>query len=233
MNDSRQLASRLRQAVQGCTLHLHGPVQAWAAVEQACLEGKASREEVAQYVIKSCTNRIEELLAAGIAHDDLRILKERKTRKFVERLLLDREAAPITQTPILSVGIIITNEANQQEIALLKRETLSCGWELPGGVTKIGETAESTAYRYALEGTGLRLKSLRLLGIYSNHAYENQSQTATLVFLATGRGVLNTNNTECVVKYFSVDNYPELAFDDSKILADFFISAPTGKLSYA
>jgi hypothetical protein len=88
MSISKQLAARFRQSVQGCTLHLHGPVQAWVTIEDACEQGQASREDVANEAIKSSTTRIESLLNDGVSGDDPRIKKEKLTRLFIQRLLL-------------------------------------------------------------------------------------------------------------------------------------------------
>jgi len=230
---SRQLALRLRQSVQGCTLHLHGPVQAWAAVEQACKEGKANRELVARYVIDSCTNRIEELLAAGTGHNDQRIIKERKTRKFVEQLFLAGGSTSDLQTPLLAVATIITHQADQQQILLLRHEKSDSIWELPNGITKIGETAENSAHRNVLEETGLQLNNLKLLGVYSNHVYDEQSPLTTLIFTATGCGTLKKNDEHSVVQYFSLAGLPEIGFDHSNMLADYFKSVTRDKLSCA
>ena len=93
MSVARDLAARLRQSVQGCTLHLHGPVQSCAAIEQACCEGKVSYEEVAKFAIEACTRRIEELRKEGVAADDKRLLKELKTRDFIVRLLLGTKSS--------------------------------------------------------------------------------------------------------------------------------------------
>jgi hypothetical protein len=83
---SVQLASRLRQAVQGCTIHSHGPVQAWAAIEQAREDNGVSSEEVGKLAVEACAKRIEELLTLGAKPDDLRIRKEVLTRAFLEKL---------------------------------------------------------------------------------------------------------------------------------------------------
>lgn len=88
MSLAEQLAARLRQSIQGCTLHLHGPVQAWVAIEQASQKKEASPTDVAKIAIESSTKRIEELLAEGVSPDDPRIIKEKLTRSFIERLLV-------------------------------------------------------------------------------------------------------------------------------------------------
>lgn len=88
MSLSNMLAARLRQAIQGCSVHSHGPIQAWAAIEQARSEGAVQAGEVARLAIEACTNRINDLLQAGVDPNDLKIKKEELTRAFIEKLLL-------------------------------------------------------------------------------------------------------------------------------------------------
>lgn len=87
MSESAKLAGRLRQAIQGCSVHSHGPVQAWAAIEQACADGKAEARVVAEIATEACRLRILELEADGTAETDLRIKKERLTLAFIQKLL--------------------------------------------------------------------------------------------------------------------------------------------------
>lgn len=82
-----ELAARLRQSVQGCSIHNHGPIQAWAAIESACSEGSIHIEDVAKLAIEACANRIADLLESGVDVGDQRIKKEELTRAFIERLL--------------------------------------------------------------------------------------------------------------------------------------------------
>ena len=44
-------------------------------------------------------------------------------------------------------------------------------WGLPGGLMELGESAEETAKREALEETGLIVDGLKLLGVYSGKDY--------------------------------------------------------------
>jgi hypothetical protein len=87
MSANEALAARLRQAIQGCSLHNHGPIQAWAEIERARDEGTVEVNQVAKLAIEACTNRIADLRAAGVDAGDLRIKKEVLTRAFIERLL--------------------------------------------------------------------------------------------------------------------------------------------------
>ncbi len=53
---------------------------------------------------------------------------------------------------------------------LLVRHTYMAGWFLPGGGVNRGETLEQAACREAHEEVGAEIKSLALIGIYSNFA---------------------------------------------------------------
>jgi hypothetical protein len=81
------LAARLRQSVQGCTLHLHGPVQAWLAIMDASREHRVDPLEVGGMVVASCQRRVHDLESQGALFDDPRIMKERRTMLFVSALL--------------------------------------------------------------------------------------------------------------------------------------------------
>lgn len=87
MSPSESLAVRLRQSIQGCTLHMYGPVQAWASIEDARVQGIVRTEDVAKHAVDACTKRISELRAEGVDPGDPRIRKEELTRAFIEKIL--------------------------------------------------------------------------------------------------------------------------------------------------
>lgn len=81
-----QLAARLRQSVQGCALHLHGPVQAWQAIEEAAQAGTLHAAEVAGLAIEACQRRLRALASEAVPSDDPRIRKEQITQRFIAAL---------------------------------------------------------------------------------------------------------------------------------------------------
>lgn len=87
MSLAKDLAARLRQSVQGCTLHLHGPIQAWVEITRACHDKKTCTEEVARIAVESSKLRIAELIEKGVSKDDPRIVKEELTKAFIKKLL--------------------------------------------------------------------------------------------------------------------------------------------------
>ncbi len=86
MTDGEELAARLRQSIQGCAVHNHGPIQAWAAIDQAHRSGLIQAAEVARLAILACSARIEDLKSGGADQNDFRIQKEELTRSFIENL---------------------------------------------------------------------------------------------------------------------------------------------------
>lgn len=107
------LAARLRQAVQGCTIHIHGPVQAWAAVESAVFAGHTTRQEVATVAIAASFRRLAELQTMGVPADDPRRVKELLTAQFI-RALLGHEAADVVPPPLPPVMTPVNQPAHDR-----------------------------------------------------------------------------------------------------------------------
>ena len=84
---AQELAESLRQSVQGCVIHAHGPVQAWARIMEAQQQGSASAAEVLEHISAASAARLTELRRQGAEASDPRIHKEELTLSFVEKLL--------------------------------------------------------------------------------------------------------------------------------------------------
>ncbi len=89
MSKELDFANRLRQAVQGCTVHTHGPIQAWLVIDQASARGEVEKKNVAQLVIKMCDDRICELKSTGLSDSNMAIQKEFETKKFIQELFMN------------------------------------------------------------------------------------------------------------------------------------------------
>lgn len=86
MSEAALLAARLRQAVQGCALHLHGPVQAWQAIQEAARAGKLNAADVATMALEACRLRLTALGNEAVPGDDPRVRKEQSTIDFIAAL---------------------------------------------------------------------------------------------------------------------------------------------------
>lgn len=117
MMTAGDLAARLRQAVQGCTIHIHGPVQAWAAVEQAVFQGHTTRQEVATIAIAASHRRLAELAQMGVPADDPRRVKELLSAQFV-RALFGPEAPEVAVPlpPVLTAPMLLPGHDRMAEL---------------------------------------------------------------------------------------------------------------------
>lgn len=125
------------------------------------------------------------------------------------------------RNPFPTVDIIIEID---DRIVLIERKNPPPGWALPGGFVDYGESYETAAGREALEETGIRLSDLRQFRTYSEPGRDSRFHTASTVFIATGEGRPVAGDDAGKAELFSKDTLPELAFDHSRILADYFAS---------
>jgi 8-oxo-dGTP diphosphatase len=118
---------------------------------------------------------------------------------------------------ITTDGIIIKN----QQILLVKRKIppFKGKWALPGGFVEYGEKTEDTVIREVLEETGLKTRINQLAGVYSDLDRDPRGHTITIVYnLDIIGGELVAGDDASHVKFFNVEELPELSFDHSKII---------------
>jgi len=126
------------------------------------------------------------------------------------------------RSPALTVdGVLIQNDS----ILLVQRKNIPFqgSWALPGGFVEYGETTEDAVVREILEETGLRVKILKLIGIYSDPHRDPRGHTVTAAYLIDQiGGSLHAGDDAGDVKFFKRDELPELAFDHAIIVKDAF-----------
>jgi 8-oxo-dGTP diphosphatase len=76
---------------------------------------------------------------------------------------LGENAMKVLPTHIVSVGGLVYNKKN--EILLVKNKRR--GWEFPGGQVENGETLTEALIREIKEESGIKIKVLKMVGIYS------------------------------------------------------------------
>ncbi|TRZ87900.1 MAG: NUDIX hydrolase [Methanosarcinales archaeon] len=130
---------------------------------------------------------------------------------------MERRFIPVT--PLLTVDTVIIF---QGKIVLIRRGNppFQDHFAIPGGFVEVGETVETAAVREAKEETGLDVKLLKLLGVYSDPSRDPRGHTVSVCFLARGSGNLKAGSDAKDTGLFGIDEIPELAFDHNKIIED-------------
>ena len=121
--------------------------------------------------------------------------------------------------PVLTVDVVIRMD---EGFVFVKRanEPYKGFWALPGGIVEYGETVEEAARREAKEETGLDVRLVKLIGVYSDPGRDPRGHYVSIAYLAEPvGGKLKAATDAKEVKVFQ--QKPErLAFDHEKIFED-------------
>lgn len=123
--------------------------------------------------------------------------------------------------PALAADAVVFDA--QKRLLLVRRKfpPFKGRYALPGGFVEYGETAEAAATRELREETGLKGKSLRLVGIYSDPKRDPRRHTVSVAFLIKVANAAPKAGDDAYAAEFVVDwRAKKLAFDHSKIVAD-------------
>ena len=126
------------------------------------------------------------------------------------------------RTPEITVDLVIELEDRPgRPIVVIRRSHPPPGHALPGGFVDVGETVEHAAMREAREETGLDIRLIALLGVYSDPARDPRGHSVAIVYVAaaTGQPVAGDDAGDVVVT--APEKSPPLIFDHGKILADY------------
>ncbi len=129
------------------------------------------------------------------------------------------EKIRIYANPVPTVDAIIQLKGG---IVLIERRNPPLGLAIPGGFVDYGESLEDAARREAMEETGLEVRLIQQLGVYSDPGRDPRQHTITTVFIANGRGTPKAGDDAASLAVFRIEEIPDdLVFDHSKILRDY------------
>ena len=128
-------------------------------------------------------------------------------------------------TPLLTVDAVIVIKKGYLLLIRRKNPPFQGEYALPGGFVDIGETVESACVREAKEETNIKVKIIKLIGIYSDPKRDPRGHTVSIAFLCepkTKKEVPKAQDDAAdldVVPFSKVPNL-KLAFDHMIIIKD-------------
>jgi len=127
---------------------------------------------------------------------------------------------------ITADAVVLRDRGPRRELLLVRRgiEPFKGSWALPGGFLDYKETLEECAVREVAEETGLDVKPVELIGVYSKPDRDPRGHTVSAAFLCELKGHAETETTAgddaSEAKWWPLGKLPRLAFDHSDILRD-------------
>jgi 8-oxo-dGTP diphosphatase len=125
------------------------------------------------------------------------------------------------KSPALSTDCVVFDEKRRVLLVRRKHPPFKGRYALPGGFVEIGERIEDACRRELLEETGVKVRKLRLLGVYSDPRRDPRGHSCSVTFLArVARAVPTAGDDAAAAEWVADWSKIDLAFDHAKILAD-------------
>lgn len=125
--------------------------------------------------------------------------------------------------PTVDIIIRLTDRPEPDNVLLIKRLNPPYGWALPGGFVEYNESVEQTAVREAKEETGLDIKLIGLVGVFSAPGRDPRFHTITTVFSAEAEGNPKAGDDAGEARIFTAATLPkDIAFDHRDVLSLYF-----------
>lgn len=110
----------------------------------------------------------------------------------------------------------------RRKILLIKRGNapFKGRWAFPGGFIEQNETAEQGTVREMEEETGVKVKIVKLVGIYSDPKRDPRKVISAAFLVKQIGGGIRAGDDAKEARWFDLDKLPKLASDHKKILKD-------------
>lgn len=128
---------------------------------------------------------------------------------------------PKPKTPLLTIDCVVLDGKGRMLLIRRQNPPFKGQLALPGGFVDIGETVEAAARRELLEETGVKVRKIALIGVYSDPKRDPRGHTCSVAFLARVLRVKSTAGSDAAESVWIKNPMREkLAFDHRKIIAD-------------
>ncbi|MCB1442203.1 MAG: NUDIX hydrolase [Methyloceanibacter sp.] len=136
-------------------------------------------------------------------------------------------------TPALTVDCVVFDPTGRVLLIRRRHEPFKGGYALPGGFVEIGETVEEACRRELHEETGVSVRDLRLVGVYSDPSRDPRGHTVSVAFLAqlVAPAEAVAGDDAAAAEWVADWRQQRLAFDHAQVLADaekMLAAAPRG-----
>jgi len=127
--------------------------------------------------------------------------------------------------PAVTSDIAVLRLEDIPEILLIQRKDspFKDMWALPGGFMEMEESLEEAARRELMEETGIKAGELIRFDTYDKPGRDPRGRTITQVFVMIWKkemGIPEAGSDAANLRWFTLSELPDLAFDHSLIVAD-------------
>jgi 8-oxo-dGTP diphosphatase len=127
--------------------------------------------------------------------------------------------------PAATADIAVLRLVEVPEILLIQRKDppFQGLWALPGGFMEMEESLEETARRELMEETGIMAGELIRFDSYDKPGRDPRGRTITQVFVLLWKesmGKPKAGSDAALIRWFGLNELPELAFDHKEIIRD-------------
>lgn len=125
------------------------------------------------------------------------------------------------RTPLLTVDCVVIDAGNRVLLIQRRNPPFEGHWALPGGFVDLGESVEDACRREVLEETGVVLRKIELVGVYSKPGRDPRGPTCTVAFVArVGKRSAQAGDDAASAEWVTSWRKLPLAFDHKEIIAD-------------
>lgn len=123
-------------------------------------------------------------------------------------------------SPALAVDAVLQMSDGKIVFVRRKKPPFQGWWALPGGFVEIGETVEQALIREVKEETGLDVKPVQLIGVFSDPHRDPRGHVVSIAFIVNQiGGELHAGSDATHIRAFS--EFPKkIAFDHQQILME-------------